>query len=134
VATHHVAGGSEQFWVDVQDCYRRFTADADEAGLLPGDSVPGDEEESAGSGRFEPAVVRRFEWEATYTTAEYLDLLSSYSGHRALTEQARDGLYTCIAAMADAAGGSVTKRYLTLLTAAIRRDQPLAFDSSGSPR
>jgi SAM-dependent methyltransferase len=126
VATHHVAGGSEQFWVDVQDCYRRFTADADEAGLPPGDSVPGDEDELAASDRFEALVVRRFEWEITYTTAEYLDLLSSYSGHRALTAQARDGLYNCIRARADAAGGSVTKRYLTLLTAAIRRDQPLA--------
>ncbi|MGC4941876.1 class I SAM-dependent methyltransferase [Kribbella sp. DT2] len=127
VSTHHVAGGSEQFWVDVQDCYDRFTDDADPRGMPAADSVTGDEEEIAASGRFGPARVWRYEWELTYTAAEYLALLSSYSGHRVLTEQARDGLYNCIRGLIEAAGGSVTKRYLTLLTAANRLHQPLAL-------
>jgi hypothetical protein len=61
--------------------------------------------------------IRR-EWEQQYTTAEYLDLLSSYSGHRALAADARDGLYACIAALIEADGGRITKHYLTQLTAA----------------
>jgi trans-aconitate methyltransferase len=126
VSTHHVAGGSEQLFADVQHCYNRFTSDADNSGLPAADGVPGDAAEFDGSGRFGPVEVRRFAWEQTYTTAEYLDLLSSYSGHRALTTQARDGLYECIGALIEAAGGSITKSYLTLLTAANCLNQPLA--------
>lgn len=126
VSTHHVAGGSEAFFVEVENCYRRFAPDPAEDGLPPADAVPDDATEFDGSGRFGPAEFRRYVWEQTYTTAEYLDLLSSYSGHRALTEEARDGLYGCISALIEAAGGSITKRYLTQLTAAICLDEPLA--------
>ena len=58
--------------------------------------------------------------------AQYLDLLSSYSGHRALTTQARDGLYECIGALIGAAGGAITKRYLNQLSVGISLNQPLA--------
>jgi SAM-dependent methyltransferase len=126
VSTHHVAGGSEQFFADVQDCYNRFTADADNSGLPHPDDVPADSAEFVASGRFGPVEVRRYGWEQSYTTAEYLDLLSSYSGHRALTTKARDGLYDCIGARIEAAGGSITKSYLTQLTAANCLNQPLA--------
>ncbi|MDX6263658.1 MAG: hypothetical protein QOH84_5346 [Kribbellaceae bacterium] len=127
VSTHHIAGGSSQLWVDVQDCYRRFTDDADEVGLLRADEVPQkDSGEIDASGRFGPVVVRHFEWEQRYPTAEYLDLLSSYSGHRALTSERRNGLYECVSALINASGGAITKRYLTRLTAANRLNQPLA--------
>jgi SAM-dependent methyltransferase len=126
VSTHHIAGGSERFWVDVQSCYRRFTSDADEDGLLPADGIPKDSGEFDSSGRFGPVEFCRYEWEQTYTTAEYLELLSSYSGHRALTAEARDGLYGCVSALIDASGGAITKRYLTELAAAKCLDQPLA--------
>jgi SAM-dependent methyltransferase len=126
VSTHHVAGGSEQLFADVQDCYNRFTTDADNSGLPQPDDVPADSAEFDESGRFGPVQVRRYGWEQAYTTAEYLDLLSSYSGHRALTTKARDGLYDCIGAIIEAAGGSITKSYLTQLTAANCLYQPLA--------
>ncbi|WBQ03057.1 class I SAM-dependent methyltransferase [Kribbella sp. CA-293567] len=126
ISTHHVAGGSEQLWIDLQECYRRFTDDADEDGPQPADTVPKDSGELDASGRFGPAVFHRYEWERTYSTAEYLDLLSSYSGHRALTSARRDGLYECVSALINAAGGSVTKRHLTQLLVANRLNQPLA--------
>ena len=126
VSTHHIAGGSERFWIDVQDCYRRFTDDADESGLPRPDEVPEDSAEIDASGRFGPAVFHRYEWERTYTAAEYLDLLNSYSGHRALTSDRRDGLYECVSALIGSAGGAITKRYLTQLTAANQLNQPLA--------
>ncbi|MEV8372601.1 class I SAM-dependent methyltransferase [Kribbella sp. NPDC056861] len=126
VSTHHIAGGSEQLWIDVQGCYDRFTEDAQQGGLQPADAVPKDSAEIDASGRFGPVVFHRYEWEQTYTTAEYLDLLSSYSGHRALTSQRRDGLYGCVSALINAAGGSITKRYLTELSAANQLNQPLA--------
>ncbi|GAA1597721.1 hypothetical protein GCM10009789_59560 [Kribbella sancticallisti] len=128
VSTHHIAGGSAQYWLDVQDCYRRFTDDADEVGLRPADAIPKDSAEIDESGLFGPVIFRRYEWEQTYTTSEYLDLISSYSGHRALTTEARDGLYDCIGARIEAEGGAITKRYLTELTAANRLNQPLASE------
>jgi len=126
VSTHHVAGGSEQFFVDVQECYERFTDDP-VAGGLPGvDDVPLDSREFDESGRFGGVQFRRYVWEVEYSGSEYLELLSSYSGHRALTIERRDGLYGCIGALIDAAGGSITKRYLTQLSVGISLNQPLA--------
>jgi SAM-dependent methyltransferase len=119
VSTHHVAGGNQEFFDQVQHCYERFMP-----GTIPGlrmltaEAVPEDSAEIDGSGRFEKAEFRRYEWEKEYTTAEYLDLLSSYSGHRALAPDARAALYACIAGLIDGLGGRIAKRYLTLLTAA----------------
>jgi hypothetical protein len=57
----------------------------------------------------------------TYTTSEYCDLLSSYSGHRALASDAREGLLGCIGDLIDARfGGRIAKRYMTELTVAAR--------------
>jgi SAM-dependent methyltransferase len=134
VSTHHVAGGSQQFFRDAQGCYKRFTDDADKDGgdgPQPADTIPQDASEFDESGRFGPAEFRRYEWEQAYSAAEYLQLLSSYSGHRALTSERRDGLYDCIGALIEAAGGSVTKRYLTELSAAISLNQPLANRGPG---
>jgi SAM-dependent methyltransferase len=126
VSTHHVAG-RDPFFVEVQECYERFMPGADKGEkLLQPDEVPADSSELDASDRFGPMEFRRYVWDETYTTAEYLDLLSSYSGHRALTAEARDRLYDCIGARIDAAGGSVTKSYLTQLSAANCLNQPLA--------
>ncbi len=114
-----VAGGSEEFFVEVQDCYERFDP-ATPPGLRL--SVAADIETSdhtdgvARSGRYGPVVFRRYEWDLTYTTAEYLEVLRTYSGHRGLPPRAREGLLECIAALIDRRyGGRVTKRYLTEL-------------------
>lgn len=55
----------------------------------------------ARSGRFGPTVFRRYEHDVTYTAAEYLDVLRTYSGHRALPEDARRGLLDSIAELID---------------------------------
>lgn len=119
VATQHVAGGSEEFFVEVQNCYERFDP-ATPPGLRPPAAEEVDTsdhaDEVARSGRFGPVVFRRYEWDLTYTTAEYLEVLRTYSGHRALPPQAREGLLGCIAGLIDRRyGGRVTKRYLTEL-------------------
>ncbi|TDD45835.1 class I SAM-dependent methyltransferase [Kribbella antibiotica] len=126
VSTHHVAGGSVQFFVDVQRCYDRFTDDAEKGGLPAASAVPEDSAEVDASGLFGPVTFRRYEWEVVYSAPQYLDLLSSYSGHRALTVERRDGLYECVRALIDASGGTITKRYLTQLSAAVSLNQPLA--------
>jgi SAM-dependent methyltransferase len=125
VSTHHVAGGSSQFFVDVQSCYERFTDAASEGGLPAADDVPADPAGLAESGLFESSEFRRYVRDVDYSTAEYLELLSSYSDHRALTTQRRDGLYDCIGTRIDAAGGSITKRYLNQLSVGISFTNPL---------
>jgi hypothetical protein len=67
------------------------------------------------------AAERRYEWEARYTTAAYLDLLRTYSNHRALPASALAGLLDCIAHLIDTHhDGAITKRYMTQLHVARR--------------
>lgn len=122
VATQHVAGGTESFFAEVQDCYERFDPSAPPGLRLPAahDVDSSDHaHEVARSGRFGPVAFRRYAWDLTYTTAEYLAVLRTYSGHRALSPKAREGLLECIAGLIDRRyGGRVTKRYLTELRVA----------------
>ena len=60
--------------------------------------------------------THRYEWDATYRTADYIDLLLTYSGTRSLPTTRRDRLLECIAQLIDRRyGGVVVKRYLTQL-------------------
>ncbi|MFD4023912.1 class I SAM-dependent methyltransferase [Streptomyces sp. NPDC058576] len=125
VRSQHVMGGTEEFFVEVQRCYERFDP-ATPPGMRPpaADDVDNTDhaEEVARSGRFGRTVFRRYERDLTYTTAEYLDVLRTYSGHRALPEAARSGLLACVAGLIDGRyGGRVSKRYLIELGVSHRR-------------
>lgn len=124
VRNQHVMGGTEEFFVEVQRCYERFDP-ATRPGMRPpeADDVDNSDhtEEIARSGRFDETVFRRYTWDLTYTTAEYLDVLRTYSGHRALPEAARNGLLACVAGLIDGRyDGRVTKRYLIELAVSHR--------------
>ncbi len=122
IATHHVAGGDGQFFLDAQDCYRRWFAENADFRLPTAADVPWDSNELEESGRFEPATFRRYEWEATYSAQQYLDLLSTYSDHRALEATRQRRLFECIARLIDQRyGGRIRKRYLNELRIAQRR-------------
>jgi SAM-dependent methyltransferase len=128
VSTHHVAGGDEGFFVEVQACYERWDSSTP-AGLrlLTAADIPPDSEELDRSGQFGPATFRRYEWEQAYSTAAYCDLLLTYSGHRILPIEARRGLLDGIAHLIDSRyGGDVTKRYMTELRLAYRLPAPEA--------
>lgn len=89
--------------------------------LSPAADIVSDDAELVASGRFGPAGIRRYEWDLTYSTQEYLDVLRTYSGHRALPAPAREGLLAGIADLIDTRhGGSITKRYMTDLMTAER--------------
>ncbi|WP_433447254.1 class I SAM-dependent methyltransferase [Streptomyces sp. CA-142005] len=125
VRTQHVRGGTEEFFAEVQRCYERFDPETPPGLRLPAAAdVDGSDhaEEVARSGRFASTVFRRYEQDLTYTTADYLRLLRTYSGHRALPEAARSGLLQCISALIDRRyGGRVTKRHLIELGVSRRR-------------
>jgi len=70
------------------------------------------------SGRFGPCVTREFPWSATYTTAEYIELLGTYSDHRILPEEQRAELHDSIGEWLDARGGVIEHGYVAELVAA----------------
>jgi SAM-dependent methyltransferase len=121
IETHHVAGGDEGFFADVQACYERYDPTTQPGLRLPiAEEVPR-HADTDGSGWFEPAAFHRYQWRETYSTSGYLDLLMSYSNHRALPEPARAGLLRCIANLIDSRyGGRIAKQYLTQLWVARR--------------
>jgi SAM-dependent methyltransferase len=127
IATHHIDGGDAQFFVDAQECYRRWSglpSPWQGGGPPMAADIPPDIGELEYSGRFEPAIFRRYEWIRTYSTQEYVDLLSTYSDHRALEETRLHHLLDCISRLINERyGGRIRKRYLNELRIARRRAQ-----------
>lgn len=122
VSTDHVAGGDEQFFADVQRCYDRWMPAPSRGSRLPAATeIPSHREEFDASGCFREVVFRRYEYEQTYSTTEYRDLLLSYSGHRAMDPGAQRDLLACIARLIDEGyGGRITKRYMNQLAVAYK--------------
>ncbi|MDQ3552872.1 MAG: class I SAM-dependent methyltransferase [Chloroflexota bacterium] len=126
VATHHVAGGTERFFQDVQRCYERWDpTTATGLRLPPPQDVASESDEVDRSGLFGPVEFRRYERDRLYTTAEYLDVLRTYSGHQTLDPEALDGLLQCIEELIDDRySGRIEKRYLNELRLARRLPTP----------
>ncbi len=122
VATHHVAGGTEAFFAEVQECYERWDPATPPGLRLTRESdLATDTTEFTGSPHFTDVSVHGHAQEITYTTDQYLDVLLTYSNHRALPETARSGLLTGIRGLIDSRyGGVVTKRYWHELITAVR--------------
>jgi hypothetical protein len=123
IATHHIAGGTEDFFIEVQACYERWDP-ATPLGLRLSTAaeIPLSAGDLERSGRFGPALFRRHEWELAYSTAAYVEVLLTYSDHRRLDPAVRQGLLDCIAHLIDSRfGGRIAKRYLTEVRIAHRR-------------
>jgi SAM-dependent methyltransferase len=119
----HIAGGDRDFFEQVQDCYLRFMPDADPNERLkePSEYEP-DVSQLEASGLFERPETRQYVTEETHTRAGYLDLLSTYSGHRALSDEARQGLFDCVGSLIDQKfGGQIRKAYINELIVARKK-------------
>ncbi len=115
IATHHVAGGTERFFADVQRCYEAWMPGTSRGLRLPdaADVAERDRSELEASGRFAAVQTRRYERDVSYTTSEYLDVLRTYSNHRALAPDARARLLACVGELIDARfGGRIRKHYV----------------------
>jgi SAM-dependent methyltransferase len=122
VTTEHVAGGSTDFFARAQRCYERWDP-ATEPGLrlLDESEIATDTGELERGRRFENVVTTRYLQDITYSADGYIDVLLTYSGHRALDETRREGLLACLRELIESRyGGSVTKRYLHELIVATR--------------
>jgi len=127
VDTRHIEGGTSAFFADVQAaCYAAFMGDDATLRLPDSESLAVETAGFVESGWFEPPLTREYERDLPYTTAEYLDVLNTYSGHRDLPPEAHDGLLGCIAGLIDERfGGRIEKRYRFDLVVARRRATPL---------
>jgi SAM-dependent methyltransferase len=124
IATHHVAGGTADFFAEAQRCYRQWDPKTPPGWRLPrAQDIPHDQELD-GSDYFEAAVFHRYDSNITYSTATYIDTLRTYSGPRNLTQADREALFDCIANLIDTKyGGIIAKRYCFELRLA-RRTRP----------
>jgi SAM-dependent methyltransferase len=131
LSTHHVTGRDDDFFAEVQSCYERFDPATPPGVRLPSeDEIPLGGDEITRTGMFGRVLVKRVGWERAYTTREYVRLLMTYSGHRALKHRARHGLLECITRLIDSQfGGRITKRYLFELAMAPR----IASSARGGP-
>ena len=71
--------------------------------------------DSAACGKFEPMVERKVTWRTSYTSAEWMRLLGTHSGHRMLPDDVRTRLHAEIGAVIDAHGGLLPVVYDTLI-------------------
>jgi SAM-dependent methyltransferase len=121
VATKHVLPvGGDRFFVDVQQDYveLRATRDWGDGPPPPPEEVPNLAAEFQASGVLGDVSVRRYLWDVVYTADEYVAVLDTYSGHRALDPAIRSELYERIRRRID---GTVRKTYLATMNVARRR-------------
>ena len=124
VATQHVLPeGGDRFFLEVQDDYDAIAPGPDNRPPPRPQAVDDLGEEIDTSGLFEHVAARRYLWDVSYSADEYLAMLDTYSGHRALGEERRRRLYERIRRRRIEARphGAVTKTYLAMLNVARRR-------------
>jgi SAM-dependent methyltransferase len=93
-AEHVFPEDGDPFFREIQDVYDEI-GEALPAGahwLRPGE-LPDGRAEIEASGLFEVVGVRHYDWERVYPTEEYIELLSTFSGHLAMAEWTRNRLY-----------------------------------------
>jgi SAM-dependent methyltransferase len=118
---HVLPDPSERFWIEVQDDYDAVVPGDNGPPPRHPDEVPDLSADIESGGRFRNVGARRYVWRVRYTTDEYLAVLDTYSGHRALERDQRERLYDRIRRRIDAEPEqAVTKTYLTTLNVATR--------------
>lgn len=122
VDTRHVLPeGGDPFFAEVQEDYEAVEPSEDNRPPPRPEDVPDLGDEIAAGGRFENVAVRRHLMNRTYSAEAYIDVLSTYSGNRAMEEPAQAELFERIRRRIDARpGGLVEKTYLFTLNVARR--------------
>ncbi len=123
IATHHVLPlDGDRFFAEVQSAYREIGEDDSpppawsSSSSSPPDGIADERADIEASGFFTDVQVSRYLWDRWYTADEYVALLDTYSGHRAMEPAARRWLYDEIHRRIRARpGGRVRKHYLFVL-------------------
>jgi SAM-dependent methyltransferase len=127
-AFHVVPDGGDPFFAEIQEVYDEINE-----GLPPGWAFPRPGElatsgaEIEGSGRFEVADIRHFDWEQVYDAEGYIELLNTFSGHLEMADWQRDRLYGEIRRRLALRPDRLLRRHWgAVLHVARRRDDALA--------
>ncbi len=115
ITSHHVLpGDGDRFFAEVQDDYRAIGEE--DVPPPPPDAVADEGVDIEASGLFAGLLVTRYLWDRWYTADEYVALLDTYSGHRAMEPEVRRRLYDAVRRRIGARpGGRVRKHYLFIL-------------------
>ncbi len=110
----HVAGGDDAFFEAVQRCYGAHMPGAkSDKRLHSSAEIRPATRGITKQGCFGKPEVFRWEVAEHYDRAGYLDLLSTYSGHRLLAEAHREALFRCIGEQIDhVPSGRIRQNYL----------------------
>jgi SAM-dependent methyltransferase len=127
VSTKHVLPpDGDDFFVDVQEDYEAVVPDDPNtkagAGGPPAPGAVADfSDEIGASGHFRNIAERRYVWDVIYTADDYIGVLNTYSGHRALDDDTRERLLSRIHRRIEARPcRQVRKTYLAMLNVAER--------------
>jgi SAM-dependent methyltransferase len=104
---------------DLDRAYASFFADARSLRLVD-DEIDDWTREFDASGAFGTVEVQQYPWESTYTTAEYLRLLDTYSDHAVLDPARKQQLFAAIASVIDGVGGRIVIPYVAVTQRARR--------------
>ena len=97
------------FFAEVQDLYARYYFRQPVKPHNPPQSLPG-------ISAFQPAIQRVYPWTHTYSSTEYIKLLSTYSDHIALPDRNRRLLFEGVAHLIETQyEGRITKHYEAVL-------------------
>jgi SAM-dependent methyltransferase len=121
---HVFPDGGDPFFREIQDVYAEIGE-----GLPPGTPWPrpgeltDDRAEIEASGLFEVIAVRQYDWERVYRAEEYIELLSTFSGHLTMAEWQRERLFSEIRRrLAQRPDRSVRRHWGAVLHVARRRE------------
>jgi SAM-dependent methyltransferase len=119
-ARHVLPRDGDRLFLEIQQDYKAIASDWDD-GVPPAapEDVPDWADEIRASGDFDRVDVCRYVWDIVYGPQEYIDVIDTYSGHRAMPPETRQRLYDAIRRRIEAQG-SVRKTYLALLHVAHR--------------
>ena len=112
----------EGFFADVQDVYRRHVPEWCQPSENAKPSSPTSSVEP-GLDRFSEPTGQVYLWDAYYTAKEYVRLLNTYSGHIALPDQKRQGLFDDIEEFINVKyDGRILKHYEAVLDVRKKKD------------
>lgn len=117
IETHHVNGGTSEFFRASQECYRIWDKNTVEGYVLPEPAEINDKllaEEFSES--FTPMYSRGYQWTEEYSADEYARLIRTYSDVLSMDTHKREGLVNCLKNQIDTSfSGKIEKGYLNWL-------------------
>lgn len=123
IETRRIPLAGDQFFADLWRCSERWDPTARKARPFAPDEQPESRAEVEGSRLFDRVYSRKYEWQQTYSTAEYLDLMMTFSNVLTLEPAQQSGLLGCIGGLIDCElSGAINENNLNQLLVARKAD------------